>query len=1081
MTRSTHGHRCAPSPRNASHRPETKATLLAEALESRLMLAGLIEGVVIEESTLAPIVGVAVYLDQNQDGTPQLTEPRAWTDEQGRYRFESAPAGEVIVRLVLPPQWRQISPADPSRLFAIDATGQDSIVELDPATGAVLASFDRPGTDSASVGLAYNGVSLFLSDTGSHALYEIDPNQGTVLNTIDLPAGPYDGVAALNDGLVYVASPNRNEILVVQPTTGEIIRTLEVTNDAGAVNIQGGLGEAPGNDTLLVLTVTDEIVEVDPLSGQVLSTISHAQSRVDAAIAKLGGEIYVGYGGVNQGIDVFDATGQLLRSLPMTSPVFGLAGYSGDGDGHRINVTDGGTAVADFRVVSTLSRLSGGVFDDDNQNGLHDAGELGFANSTVYLDLNDNGVLDEDEPFVVTDGTGQFEFADLPPQDYVVRQQLTAPAVQTSPTLGRARLFAVDAAAAPDEILELDPETGAILARFDRPGIDTSGTGLAYDGAALYVTDLASDTIYVVDPDTGVVSASFASPTGSADGLAALDGLLYVGDFATNDISVVDPVTRAVVRVLDMDAIVPGLDLNGGLGEAPALHALVATTASHEIVLIDPQTGQLLSQFEHGQNAFDVGVAGVGDELYVSFANIGLGVHVFDVAGELLRTLPTSVAAFGLAAGQPADDAIRIRLGESETVSGLEFGTFKPNLPPQAVVELLDPHEQPGQPIPEGVSLELSGERSTDPEQQPLQYLWDLDGDGIFGETGSAAVVGDEVGAIVTVDGSQLDGAAQRMFSLRVVDHKGLADESVLTVSIANQAPVIASLAPAGASEASANESNEARPNQEFAWLLDFRDASAVDSHRVEVSWGDGELQTIEVAAGDSRELLLSHTYVMAGVYQVLVRVTDDDGGLAEARRQARVLGIGVHEREEGAVVQVVGSAENDQIWIDERWGRLLVQATIAGEHQLLAMRHASRVEVLAGDGDDLVTITHKVDLPVVVLAGAGNDFIFAGGEKSIVFGGAGDDVLIGNEDENLLFGGPGDDRIGRGYGQQDEEGSRRRRRGRDCDDDEDGDDDGPGALTLDEQLIESLTADWNLATSDARLDALEQLLGELF
>ena len=43
----------------------------------------------------------------------------------------------------------------------------------------------------------------------------------------------------------------------------------------------------------------------------------------------------------------------------------------------------------------------------------------------------------------------------------------------------------------------------------------------------------------------------------------------------------------------------------------------------------------------------------------------------------------------------------------------------------------------------------LNGSGS-DPEGDPLTFTWDLDGDGVFGETGLAADRGDEVGASPT-------------------------------------------------------------------------------------------------------------------------------------------------------------------------------------------------------------------------------------------------------------------------------------------------------------------------------------------
>ncbi|MEL6494263.1 MAG: hypothetical protein AAFQ41_03960 [Cyanobacteria bacterium J06623_7] len=54
----------------------------------------------------------------------------------------------------------------------------------------------------------------------------------------------------------------------------------------------------------------------------------------------------------------------------------------------------------------------------------------------VYIDSNDNGVLDANEPVEVTDANGAYEFANLPPGDYVIRQVVEG-LEQTLPSEGQ--------------------------------------------------------------------------------------------------------------------------------------------------------------------------------------------------------------------------------------------------------------------------------------------------------------------------------------------------------------------------------------------------------------------------------------------------------------------------------------------------------------------------------------------------------------------------------------------------------------------------------------------------------------------
>ena len=65
---------------------------------------------------------------------------------------------------------------------------------------------------------------------------------------------------------------------------------------------------------------------------------------------------------------------------------------------------------------------------------------------------------------------------------------------------------------------------------------------------------------------------------------------------------------------------------------------------------------------------------------------------------------------------------------------------------------------------------------SSDPDQSntTLTYAWDLDGDSVYGETGSAAARGDETGMKPTFSAAGLNSAGPITVSLRVTDAGGL-------------------------------------------------------------------------------------------------------------------------------------------------------------------------------------------------------------------------------------------------------------------------------------------------------------------
>ncbi len=88
---------------------------------------------------------------------------------------------------------------------------------------------------------------------------------------------------------------------------------------------------------------------------------------------------------------------------------------------------DGENVKVDFNSRSMDTRfLQGQSFEDTDGNNRRTQGEPTLAGRTIYLDLNDNEQLDAGEPTQVTDASGTYQFENLLPKEYVVRQILPA-------------------------------------------------------------------------------------------------------------------------------------------------------------------------------------------------------------------------------------------------------------------------------------------------------------------------------------------------------------------------------------------------------------------------------------------------------------------------------------------------------------------------------------------------------------------------------------------------------------------------------------------------------------------------------
>ncbi|WP_166829988.1 Calx-beta domain-containing protein [Thalassoroseus pseudoceratinae] len=83
--------------------------------------------------------------------------------------------------------------------------------------------------------------------------------------------------------------------------------------------------------------------------------------------------------------------------------------------------------------LDAVTNLSGVVWDDVNGDGVFDADENPLIGWEVYLDTNDNGVLDGGEQTQTTLSDGSYIFTDLPSDTYTVRTVLQAGYERTSP------------------------------------------------------------------------------------------------------------------------------------------------------------------------------------------------------------------------------------------------------------------------------------------------------------------------------------------------------------------------------------------------------------------------------------------------------------------------------------------------------------------------------------------------------------------------------------------------------------------------------------------------------------------------
>ncbi len=147
-------------------------------------------------------------------------------------------------------------------------------------------------------------------------------------------------------------------------------------------------------------------------------------------------------------------------------------------------------------ALNGTAEILGMKWSDLNGNGERNDNEPGLAGVTIYLDLNDDGALGEDEPRTLTaednpetleDETGNYAFTELMPGTYIVRELVPTGYEQTFP-LARESEFEITIVF-PDNSLSAEQQEffTAAAARWseiilgDLPDVNVPGFGLVDD------------------------------------------------------------------------------------------------------------------------------------------------------------------------------------------------------------------------------------------------------------------------------------------------------------------------------------------------------------------------------------------------------------------------------------------------------------------------------------------------------------------------------------------------------------------------------------------------------------------------
>ncbi len=661
-----------------------------------------------------PIEGVTVYIDANENHWPDSNELATTSAADGSYTLSGLEPGAYLVSTQPPVGYR---PSDAytstGRLFGAELYSSPSsqteyfaeLWEFDPDTGAVVNRVftDIPLTTGA-IGLAYYRDRLILTDDFGDMIYELtldgqlidsrplgepftNPTNGQTEYSAVTDYGPevFGGtIFSVRDGLHGYLN-----LVEYDPATNEFIRERPLTYDWGLTEPPGTFNpETPtarksfsiSHDGQSLLLDTDDGYRftIDPVTAVASSPISTDPvfGNLPHASAVLDSERYIATGGA---IEVVDANYEFIRGFSTAHTQYGLASANHRVASAIVSVTTSNAVTQDFGFAKTLASISGQVVLDSNGSGSLNGSESGSTGQSVFVDLNDNGLLDIGEPTEITDSEGRYTITGVAPGEYVVR---VVPPTQSNVIAwgdSVTRVFVHQNFSGEDSIIqEIDPGTGEILNSFAAPPDPTDiAIGFASDGRWLYQSD--SDGIDILSPETGLVVDSIAGPSGS--GLAIVGSKAFVANPDTDTIAVFDLTRRQYLESWELGEVnfnAPGsIQIRDSLTEAPDGVNVIVGLENNNALVIDVSTGLIVAEWS--QVFFNAAAGGAGGEvfepnIYSGQDLISLGVR--DHMGLKIRVLPAlgSGVPHGIAAAEFESTSHRVRVFENQTTVDLDFG-----------------------------------------------------------------------------------------------------------------------------------------------------------------------------------------------------------------------------------------------------------------------------------------------------------------------------------------------------------------------------------------------------------------------
>jgi hypothetical protein len=295
---------------------------------------------------------------------------------------------------------RQPMPVAGQAGTTVDASAPTSSVSILPAFSLASFSVSWSGSDQAG-GSGLTGIVVYVSDNGSaYSSWQQSAAGGSATYT-GQNGHTYRFYSIATDGTGNVQStPATAQASTTVDTSAPTssVQTLPATESASSFSIFWSGSDTSGGSGIASYTifVSD--------NGGAFTAFQTNTSQTSATFAGQGGHVYGFYSVAS------DKAGN-VQPKP-------------------------GAAQTTTTVALNNGVIGGLVFNDFNLNGLADSGEPKLPGRTVFLDLDNDGILGAGEPTTTTDASGAYQFTGLAAGLYTVRQSLLGGDLLSMPATG---------------------------------------------------------------------------------------------------------------------------------------------------------------------------------------------------------------------------------------------------------------------------------------------------------------------------------------------------------------------------------------------------------------------------------------------------------------------------------------------------------------------------------------------------------------------------------------------------------------------------------------------------------------------